>query len=642
MKTLKKILISFSAIIICLTLGGNADVQAQKKLQNSLGGYHGELDFPISWKQYYGYEEWTQIMKDIAKKYPHLASVESIGKSRMGRDQYLITITNRKTGAPEDKTAMWVDGAVHGNEVNGITCSLYLMWYLLTRYDYDAYVYDLVNNSTFYILPGLNVDGNESFVNYPNTPNNPREPYRPEDNDGDGLYDEDQTEDIDGDGELSTMYIEDPKGRLKLSEDKRRFVTVEDDTYPGLRFKRIGSEGYDNDGDGRINEDDIGGPDPNRNYPYGWNMASGNPYPMSEPCTRNAYEFHLAHPNIFATFHYHNTGRLIMFQVPQPVKSSTAQQSQTAGPYSMTGRRGMTAAQRLEQMRKENKYAQYFDRRVPREFQHDLDVQTNIVTVGARILKNYRPTMGGLSGQTAASTYNMLGTYSYLIELWGTPTFDIDINNDGRASEEEYMQWIDIEMTGEGWITPHKFDHPDLGEIWIGGSAKKHIRRTPPGRYIESEADRNAKFVMYCASQFPKVEIADITTTDLGDGLFWVDVTVENERTYPTASDRAKKLKLYDQDVLNFSSSKGISLIKLDAKLPIQDPYQSSGRFFGFRGGGNRSSLNPGTGEETKLWVNGKDKKVYRYLISKSGGNNWVEVAISSVRGGMDKMRIEL
>jgi len=623
-------------------MNGASDVQAQKKLQNSPGGYHGELDFPISWKQYYGYEEWTQIMKDIAKKYPQLASVESIGKSRMGRDQYLITITNSKTGAPEDKTAMWVDGAVHGNEINGITCSMYLMWYLLTRYDYDTYVYDLVNNSTFYILPGLNVDANESFANYPNTPNNPREPYRPEDNDGDGLYDEDQTEDVDGDGELSNMYIEDPKGSLKLSEDKRRFVSVEDDTYPGLRFKRIGSEGFDNDGDGRINEDDIGGPDPNRNYPYGWNMASGNPYPMSEPCTRNAYEFHLDHPNIYATFHYHNTGRLIMFQAPQPVQNASSTQVRASGQYGSGRRGGMTAEQRLEQMRKENKYAQYFDRQVPREFQHDLDVQTDIVTVGARILKNYRPTMGGLSGQTAASTYNMLGAYSYLIELWGTPTFDIDMNNDGRASDEEYMQWIDIEMTGEGWITPHKFDHPDLGEIWIGGSAKKHIRRTPPDRYIESEADRNAKFVMYCASQFPKVEITDISTTDLGDGLFWVDVTVENERTYPTASDRSKKLKLYDQDVLNFSSSKGISLIKLDAKLPIQDPYQSSGGFFGFRGGGNQSSLNPGTDKETKLWVNGKDKKVVRYLIRKSGGNNWVELEISSVRGGTNKMRIEL
>jgi hypothetical protein len=634
MKTTKSILGFIITTVFCLASA--PDMMAQNKLQESPGGYHGELDYPMSFKRYYAYDEWTGIMKDMAKKYSHLATVESIGKSRMGRDQYVMTITNPKTGKHSEKTAMWVDGAVHGNEVNGISCSMYLIWYLLTRYDYDEYVHNLVNNYTFYVLPGLNVDANDSFVMFPNTANNPREPYRPEDNDGDGLFDEDQTEDVDGDGELSEMYIEDPKGPLKLSEDKRRFVAVEDETYPGLRFKRIGSEGFDNDGDGLINEDDIGGPDPNRNFPYGWNMEAGNPYPMSEPCTRNVWEFQIAHPNIFASFHYHNTGRLVMFQAPQPVERGQNPQGQS-GPYGMGGRASNTE-ERLAQLRKENKYAQLFDRQVAREFQHDLDVQTDIVTTGARILKNYTPVFGGLSGQAHAATYNMMGAYAYLVELWGTPTHDIDINGDGRASDEEYMQWIDIEMTGEGWITPHKAKHPDLGEIWIGGSAKKHMRRTPPDRYIEQEADKNAKFVMYCASQFPKVEVDDIVTTDLGKGLYWVDITVKNDRSYPTASDRAKKLKLWEQDILTLNTSKGVSIIKLDAKLPIQDPYQGSGGYYGFSRGGGAI---PASDQQTKLWINGKSKSTVRYLVKVEGNRNWVEAEILSQRGGSDKMKFE-
>jgi len=177
------------ALILVLTFSLAAPAMAQKKLQKSPGGYHGEMDFPISWKQYYSYDEWTKIMHDIQKKYSHLADIQSIGKSRMGRDQFLITITAKNTGKHSEKPAMWVDGAIHGNEVNGIMCSLYAMWYLLTRYDYDPYIFDIVNDTTFYILPGLHVDANDSFVRFPNTPNNPREPYRPEDNDGDGLYD---------------------------------------------------------------------------------------------------------------------------------------------------------------------------------------------------------------------------------------------------------------------------------------------------------------------------------------------------------------------------------------------------------------------------------------------------------------------
>ncbi|MBS0009939.1 MAG: hypothetical protein KFF49_00915, partial [Bacteroidales bacterium] len=380
-------------LITILSLLSIQPLYPQEKLQKSAGGERGEMDFAINWKRYYKYEEWTGIMKELQRKYPSLCELGSIGKSRMGREQLLLTISNKSTGSHTEKTAMWVDGAIHGNEVNGITCSLYLAWYLLTRYDYDPYVNKLVNKYTFYILPGLNVDANNSYVEYPNTAHNPRETYRPEDNDGDGLYDEDQTEDVDGDGELSYIYREDPEGDLRLSADRRRFVDAEEG-FEGLRFTRIGSEGFDNDGDGQINEDDIGGPDPNRNFPYGWNLNAGNPYPLSEPETRNVFEFQLAHPNIFASFHYHNTGRLIMFQAPPPLSQSASQQQQLQE----------ETERRLQEMRKTNKYAQLFARRVSDEYRHDMDVQTKIVSEGAYILKNYRAVIGGLSGQAHAAT----------------------------------------------------------------------------------------------------------------------------------------------------------------------------------------------------------------------------------------------
>jgi len=595
-------------------------VYAQKKLQKNPGGYHGELDFPISWKRYYAYGEWTKIMHDIQKKYPQLADIQSIGKSRMGRHQYLITITSKSTGKHQDKPAMWVDGAIHGNEVNGIMCSLYLMWYLLTRYDYDQYVHDLVNNCTFYILPGLNVDANESFVKYPNTPNNPRESYRPEDNDGDGLYDEDQTEDVDGDGELSTMYVEDPKGDYKLSPDKRQFVRIADEKEEALRFRRIGSEGYDNDGDGMINEDDIGGPDPNRNFPYGWNLPAGNPYPMSEPECRNVFEFQLAHPNIFASFHYHNTGRLIMMQAPPAVRQSPEQQK----------RMQEAVNQRLEEMRKTNKYAQFFARQVAPIYQHDLDTQTEIVTMGARIMKNYRPTIGGLSGQAHAATYYMLGAYGYLIELWGSPAFEADEDGDGRVSDEEYLKWIDVELAGEGWISPHKYNHPDIGKIWIGGTRKKHTVRTPPSRYIEMEALKNAQFVMYCASQFPKTEIDEVTISPATDSLFWVEVTIKNDRIYPTSSDRAGQLGRAVKDKIFLKSSNNISVVKIPKGSITVDPLNIAAK----------SEVITEKGTEFRL--KGKQKLRFSTLVKIDGSQGWVELYVKSQHGGSDKKRINI
>lgn len=610
------------ALLLCLIVAG--PVFAQAKAAKNPGSYHGELDFPISWKRYYSYAEWTTILADLQKKYAAFADIQSIGKSRMGRDQYVLTITNKATGTAGSKPAMWIDGAIHGNEVNGITCSLYVAWYLLTRYDYDPFVQTLVDRTTFYILPGLNVDGNDSYVRFPNTENNPREPYRPADDDGDGLYDEDQTEDVDGDSELSIMWIEDAAGAFTLSADRRRFVPVGDPREPGQRFRRIGGEGFDNDGDGRINEDDIGGPDPNRNFPFGWNLDSGYPYPLSEAETRNVFEFQLAHPNIFATFHFHNTGRLIMFQAPlaapAPAGETAEARQQAAAQFD----------QRLADLRKTNKYAYLLDRRVAPEYQGDLDVQQDIVTTGARILKDYRPTPSGLSGQAAPAAYFMLGAYSYLIELWGSQPGEADVNGDGRVDDEEFLAWIDLELMGEGWITPRPFTHPDLGPIWIGGSAKKHIGRTPPARYIETEALRNANFVLYCASQFPKVEVSDIRVRPATGDLYWIDAVVTNDRAYPTSSDRAVAIGRAVMDRIGVTASQNVTVLDVPQAPTVVDP------------------LNPGATVDVvasaprAFRLGARSTRRFSALVRMKGAEGWVEFAVTSKAGGTATKRVAL
>ena len=623
MKNHKTFTILFlSGLIFSLAVTIHIPGRAQSNQAKNPGSYHGENDFPISWKRYYGYAEWTRILRDLQAKYPQLADIQSIGKSRMGRDQFLLTITAKATGKADGKPAMWVDGAIHGNEVNGITCSLYLAWYLLTRYEYDKFVHDLVDTTTFYILPGLNVDANDSYVRFPNTENNPREPYRPTDDDGDGLNDEDQTEDVDGDGDLSAMYIEDPKGDFKLSPDLRRFVRVEDPREQVQRFRRIGSEGFDNDGDGMINEDDIGGPDPNRNYPYGWSLESGYPYPLSEQENRNVFEFMMAHPNLFASFHYHNTGRLIMFQAPPAapvVQTPEARQRATEA-----------LNQRLTELRKTNKYAYIADRQVAPEYQQDMDAQNEMASMGARILKDYTPTLGGLSGMTAASTYYMLGAYSYLIELWGSPAFEADINSDGRVSDDEYMKWIDTELMGEGWVTPHKFRHPDLGEIWIGGTARKHIDRTPPARYMETEALRQVNFVLYCASQFPHVDIAEFRVVPATDELYWVEVVVKNDRAFPTSSDRSVFMKRAVMDKITVTGSGNVAILDIPKEITILDPLNRAAQ----------SEVIPKQGSEFRLKA--RDSKRFCVLVRMTGAEGWIEFAVKSRAGGAATRKVAL
>jgi len=283
-------------------------------------------------------------------------------------------------------------------------------------------------------------------------------------------------------------------------------------------------------------------------------------------------------------------------------------------------------------MREENKYAQLFDRVVAPEYQHDFNVQTEIVTMGARILKNYRPSISSWSGQGQAQVndYGMLGAYGYLIELWGSPAFAADINDDGRVSPEETMLWIDTELFGEGWVDPHEFNHPDLGRIWIGGTQKKHTQRTPPARYIEMEAQKNSDFVLYVASQFPKVEIDGIKVTPEAGSLYWVDVTVKNDKVFPTSSDRDVELGTAVQDKLNFTSSGNVKVVEIPDGMTQINP------------GVNASNAMAVGKNGYEFRIRGGSEMTFRYLVEKSGGGGWIEFTVDSKNGGTATLRGEI
>ncbi|GAG09323.1 unnamed protein product [marine sediment metagenome] len=81
----------------------------------------------ISFDHYHGYDETTEILHEFTEEYPGLTELHSIGKSTEGRDLWLIEITNKETGPPEDKPAVYVDGNTHAAEVTGWEVCLWLI-----------------------------------------------------------------------------------------------------------------------------------------------------------------------------------------------------------------------------------------------------------------------------------------------------------------------------------------------------------------------------------------------------------------------------------------------------------------------------------------------------------------------------------
>lgn len=584
---------------------------AQTKKAGAFGDAHGESDFFINWKKYYNYEEWCDIMQRLAKQYPDLCSVESIGKSRMGRDQLLLTITNKKTGKDTEKPAAYVDGAIHGNEVNGVTDAMYLAWYLLTRYKYDPEVAAVVDRSTVYILPALNVDAVDSYVRFPNTENNPREPFRPIDDDKDGLYDDDMTEDVDGDGELSNMYMEDAAGDYRLSKDGLRFLRIgKDDWWEGKRFRLIGTEGYDNDGDGRMAEDDLGGIDPNRVYPFDFRKSMGKSYPLSEPVTRNQWNFVMKHKNIMFDVNYHNYGREIMYMYPP--SNGVQRQVDTRSP-----RPGETV----------DRFAFRAPYSVQSSYQHDAQVMNQIVSDATFILNDYHPVPGNEYGETLSSMYYILGAYSLLIELWDRNVPYADANGDGYVNDEEYAKWVALDLGEDAWVKPHKFNHPQLGEIWIGGTNKKHIGRTPPPRYMEDEAMRQSRLVLHVMKQFPELKLKNAVVKKAGNNLYQVEVDVVNDRFMPTASDRLVLMKKHTPDVLKATVNGGT----------LVEPAQGGQTTRGYEKSATAA------GQKVEFRTRGNSVTTFRYtIVTTNPKGTTLNLDLNSLTGGKDQLKVTL
>ena len=67
----------------------------------------------VDYTRYYGVAELDATLREFVGEYPHLITLESIGKSYEGRDLWLATLTNHNTGAAADKPGFWVDANIH-------------------------------------------------------------------------------------------------------------------------------------------------------------------------------------------------------------------------------------------------------------------------------------------------------------------------------------------------------------------------------------------------------------------------------------------------------------------------------------------------------------------------------------------------
>lgn len=522
----------------------NPDIYMMRPL-----GRHGPSHFPrvqhpeveyeagatLTFDKYHTVDVMYEWLERWAERYPEIYELYQVGTSLEGRPIMQVTLTNKSTGPATDKPAAFFEGGRHSGEVTSSESVLWLIQHLVEGYGSDAEITDLLDRAAIYLRPQNNPDGSNLYLH---TAQTNRSSVRPVDNDNDGLLDEDPANDLDGDGVILQMRWRDPNGQWTIDprDPEGRLMMIAEDGEGGWSVAR---EGVDDDGDGRVDEDGPGGLDLHRNYPEnwrpmpgrdqtgrGWTQTGAGAFPLSEPETRSVVLFVLENPNI-------GIANSMDTRVPMHLRPPSTSRSEE------------------------------------RMYPEDLALYEHFDSVGLTIT-NYpwagdvyhtyatrnNPDRRGnpLFGHGPDFGYFYLGAIWYGDELWDGGRVG-DVNGDGEEDQLDRIIWQDSVTDGRAFKRWETFQHPELGEVEIGGWHPKFFSQNGPPEVLETWSRNQALFNLYMAHSLPRLateeaELRQVSMDEDGDGgTTWeFTVTVRNDGRLPTALKQADLVKIVRPD----------------------------------------------------------------------------------------------
>lgn len=111
-----------------------------------------------NWDRYPTYSVYREMMKKFETDYPNLCKLDSIGTTVEGRKLYVVKISDNVSD-DEAEPEFFYTSTMHGDEVTGYVLMLRLIDYLLSQYNTNTRIKDIVDNMAIYINPNANPDG---------------------------------------------------------------------------------------------------------------------------------------------------------------------------------------------------------------------------------------------------------------------------------------------------------------------------------------------------------------------------------------------------------------------------------------------------------------------------------------------------
>lgn len=119
-----------------------------------------------------------------------------------------------------------------------------------------------------------------------------------------------------------------------------------------------------------------------------------------------------------------------------------------------------------------------------------------------------------MSGAADDFAYDHLGVFSWTTEFWDIIYAATGEHADTKvwyfgptvSQELAVAKWADINAPGS-YVHWYKFQHPQLGEVELGGPDYFRLKSNPPLHLLKSIVAPHAKFAVYQALLSPKLEI---------------------------------------------------------------------------------------------------------------------------------------
>ena len=491
----------------------------------------------VQFDRFYRYDDLAQILQRYAQEYPHLVRVDSIGSSFEGRDILLATITNFETGEDKHKPALWVDGNIHSVELSASTACLYLINRLVTAHGTDETITRCLDTRTFYVCPRVNPDGAEwALADKPKFVRSSTRPYPVDEEPLEGLLEED----IDGDGRILTMRIPDPNGPWKVCPEEPRLLIRRLPTERGGTYYRLLPEGHVENYDGALiqlqsRKERL---DLNRNFPYNWRQEyqqkGAGPYPTSEKEARALSQFISEHPNITGGVAFHTFSGVILR--PYDDRDDETFPAEDLWTYQKIGQQG-------KELTNYPAISIYHDFRY-----HPKDITT-----------------GGFD----TWLYDHLGIFAWTVELWSPQR---------QAGIEEYkfiewyrehpleddlkmLQWSDEKLGAKGYVDWYPFEHPQLGQVELGGWDRLYAFTNPPPDFLEQEVAPFSDWLVWHLLISPRLEFYEVRAKPLGEDSYQIRVVVHNTGWLPTyVTKKALEKKLVRGVICELGLPEGATL----------------------------------------------------------------------------------